>query len=210
LKHGLRCGGKGNPSKTKKWRDKEAERKKLYDDLKKYADKRLRNGESAHKIRAILNPDPMPAEPSGASPTSSSPSALSNIEEALDGLSSASRDNLRFPTDTSGSGAAVRLASATDINVDLSFDQPASNSAHFQHSLMNSSIDLNRPYKYFWTDAEGMGPPSSAGIPSVGIPEWSQETNSLTDEVQCHPLWPIVDDDFPEDWTTHNTTDLGG
>jgi len=151
----------------------------------------------------------MPAEPSGASPTSSSPSALSNIGEALDGVSVASRDDLRFPTHTSGSGAAVRLASATDTNVDFLFDQPASNKAHFQHSLMNSPIDPNRPYKHFCVTDEVMGLPSSPGIPSAGIRDSWEETNSLTDEVQSHPLWPILDDDFLDHWTTHITNDLG-
>ena len=74
---------------------------------------------------------------------------------------------------------------------------------------MNSAIDLNRPYKYLSVTDEGMAPPSSAGIPSAGIRDWWEETNSLTDEVQSHPHWPILDDDFLDDWTTHNTTDLG-
>lgn len=51
------CGPKQIPIETKKLRNDVEERKELYEDLKAFADERLRRGQSPDDIRAIMNPD---------------------------------------------------------------------------------------------------------------------------------------------------------
>lgn len=64
---GLQCGPKELPQKTQKLRLKEAERKQLYEDLKKLADERLRRGQTIEEIKAIMDPNgniaPVPDPP---------------------------------------------------------------------------------------------------------------------------------------------------
>jgi hypothetical protein len=57
VQHGQTCGPKQPPRDTKKLRNDDAERQELYEDLKKLADERLRRGQSADDIRAIMDPD---------------------------------------------------------------------------------------------------------------------------------------------------------
>ena len=51
------CGTKELPEITRKSRNQDADRRQLYEDLKHFADERLRRGQTMDEIRAIMDPD---------------------------------------------------------------------------------------------------------------------------------------------------------